>query len=309
MDYCSLHTHTTFSTGDGYGTVAQHVSRVKELGMTAVAFTEHGNCSSWVQLEKEAKKQGIKPIFGCEIYTAPPHERKKCHMILLAMNEEGLQNLNRIITQSYRDFYQFPTVLWPTLKEFNRGIIALSGCSDSHLSCVLLGGKSLGDKRMELSDRDIDAGVKLARKYQAIFDDRYYLECQRFPGLERTCLLNPALAEISKRTGISLAATSDVHYPYPTENAMQRILHAAHRGGSVESADATWEYSIILTYPTSDKEIILDLENTFGDHPQADMLAINAVLETKAIANRCNVELPKAPPVKYIEGEHDWDEW
>lgn len=309
MDYVSLHSHTTFSYGDGFGPVETHVKRVASLGMKALALTEHGNCSSWAQLEQSCKKHNIKPIFGIEIYFGIPEEQRKTHMILLAMNEVGLQNLNRIITQSWKQFYYYPTVYWQDLVRYNEGIIALSGCADSALSCILLGGKYFGEKKLVASDRDKLRAARGIRRFQEIFGDRYYLEIQRFPGLDRTCALNPILAELSEATGAKLAATCDVHYPFPNENAMQRILHAAHRGGSVETVDAQWEYSILLTYPESDKEIDLDIENTLGDNDYADVIAIEAVLNTRDIAARCNVELPKAPRPKYVQGPNDWKAW
>lgn len=297
MKYVSLHTHTTYSTGDGYGSPFIHVDRVKSLGMKAVGFTEHGNVSEWVALEQEAEKQGIEPIFGIEIYYGIPGERRKTHMILLAMNSVGLQNINRIVTKSWQQFYQWPTVYWEDLVRWNEGIIALSGCADSALSCILLGGKYFGDKREEPGPNDIKRAVRGVQRFQKIFGDRYYLEVQRFPGLERTCTLNPLLAEISRRTGVSLAATSDVHYPYPNENAMQRILHAAHRGGSVESADASWEYDILLTYPQSDGEIFRDLIGTGLSKDESKQ----AILSTEEIAERCSgTRLPKAAPPRFV---------
>lgn len=295
MRYVSLHTHSTFSYGDGFGTVPEHVSRVAALGMKSLALTEHGNVSSWVQLEKACRTKAIQPIFGLEAYIAPESERRKNHMCLLAMNETGLQNLNRLVTQSFRQFYQFPTIHWKDLVEYNEGIIALSGCSDSELSCILLGGKSFGDKRLEPGVGDMERAVRGVQRYQKVFGDRYYLEVQRFPGLERTCALNPLLAEISSNTGVPLVATSDVHYPYPDQNAMQRILHAAHRGGTVESVDAAWEYDILLTYPQSDEEIFKDLLATGLSGTDA----LDAILVTEDIAERCTVELPKASTVSF----------
>lgn len=305
MRFVSLHTHSTYSYGDGFGSVTSHVDRVAALGMTAVALTEHGNVSSWVALEKACKRTGLKPIFGLEAYIAPEKERRKNHMILLAMNETGLTNLNRIVTQSFKQFYQFPTTYWKDLVKWNEGIIALSGCSDSQLSCILLGGKSFGDKRLEPRPGDFQRAVRGVQRFQEIFEDRYYLEVQRFPGLERTCALNPLLAELSRETGVSLAATCDVHYPYPNQNEMQRILHAAHRGGTVESADASWEYGILLTYPQSDEEILKDLEGT-GLSTEA---AQQAILNTQKIAESCTVDLPKAARPKYIVSEGDWEPW
>lgn len=141
--------------------------------------------------------------------------------------------------------------------------------------------------------------------YQDVFGDNYYLEVQRFPRLDRTCVLNPAFEELGKVTGAKLVATSDVHYPLPEHNDMQRILHASHRGGTVESADASWEYDILLTYPTSDQQIYADLRGT-GLSKEASK---QSILETARIAERCNVDLPKNEPIKYPVSEADWKPW
>ena len=191
------------------------------------------------------------------------------------------------------------------LREFNEGLIVLSGCADSLLSCTLLGGKSNGDKRDEYSRKDYRAARRVIEQYQAVFGDRYYLEVQRFPGLDRTCTLNPALALLGRDTGARLVGTSDVHYPYGSDNEMQKILHAAHRGSTVEATEASWEYDILLTYPTSDREITKDLVGTGLNSRQAKA----AVLETAAIAARCDVELPKNQPIQYPIDEKDWEPW
>lgn len=305
MKYVSLHTHSTFSYGDGYGPVKDHVSRVLGLGMGALALTEHGNLSSHVQLEKACNAVGIKPIFGCELYLAPDSEARKWHQTVVAMNEEGLRNLNRIVTASYKNFYKWPTVTWKMLEEFNEGLIVLSGCADSLLSCTLLGGKSNGDKRDDYSRQDYLAARRVVRRYQKVFGDRYYLETQRFPGLARTRKLNPALARLGDDTGARLVGTADVHYPLGSDNEMQKILHAAHRGSTVAATEASWEYDILLTYPTSDEEIVDDLVGTGLTEDQA----VAAVLETNAIAQRCNVELPKNEPIKYPITAEDWEPW
>lgn len=310
MNWVSLHSHTTFSYGDGYGPVGTHVDRCADLGMTALALTEHGNVSSWVQLEKHCNRRGLKAIFGIEAYIAPENQARKFHMILLAQNQEGLRNLNTMVTESWKTLgttskSKFPTIHTPVLRKYSRGIIALSGCADGPISCILLGGKSLGDKREELRSGDMQRARVAVERFQAIFGDRYYLEAQRFPGLQRTCALNPAFEELSVTTGAPLVGTADVHYPFPDENKMQRILHAAHRGGTVESVDAEWEYNILLTYPTSDKEIHKDLVGTGLESASAKL----AILNSKMIANRCNVTLPKAPPPSYVVGQRDWEPW
>lgn len=295
MRYVSLHSHSTFSYGDGFGPVKDHVARVAELGMTALALTEHGNLSSHAQLEKAGNSLGIKPIFGCELYVAPPNESRKCHQTVLAMNQEGLRNLNRIVTASWKNFYRWPTVSWDLLKEHSDGLVVLSGCADSVLSCTLLGGKSYGDKRLEYSDADFKRARRVVQAYQKVFGERYFLEAQRFPGLERTRVLNPAFAELSRVTGARVVASSDVHYPRPADNKMQTILHAAHRGSTVEATEASWEYDILLTYPLSDNEINNDLVGTGMTHDEATA----AIDHTAMIAEMCTVELPKNQPIRF----------
>lgn len=310
MKYVSLHTHSTFSYGDGFGPVRDHVSRVVELGMQSLALTEHGNLSSHAQLEKECNKAGIKPIFGCELYLAPPDEKLKWHQTVLAENEEGLRNLNRIVTESWKTLgntskSRFPTVHWPVFEKHSEGLIVLSGCADSLLSCTLLGGKSNGPKRVEYTDQDFQRARRLIERYQDVFGDRYFLETQRFPGLVRTCVLNPAFAELARRCGTRIVATADVHYCLPGDNVMQTILHAAHRGSTVAATEASWEYDILLCYPESDQEIIEDLEGTGLTHEEA----VGAVEITSEIADLCNVELPKNTPIQYPVDESDWQPW
>lgn len=307
MKWVSLHTHTTFSYGDGYGPVKDHVKRVQELGMSALPVTEHGNTTSHVQLEKACfetrdSDNPVKPIFGCEIYMVPDNweeERRKYHMILIAINAEGYRNLNRIVSISNSPDFQydrFPTVPESVIFEHQKGLVCLSGCADSLLSCTLLGGKNLGEKRLEYNEDQFEAAKALAARYKDVFGPRYFLEVQRFPGLKRACVLNPAFERIGRELGIKLVGTADVHYPYPTDNDMQKILHATRPGtGTVANAEASWEYDILLTYPESDQEIYRDLVRT-GLSPAA---AKQAVLNPGRIAAKCNVELPKNEPIKW----------
>jgi DNA polymerase-3 subunit alpha len=308
MRFVSLHSHSTFSTGDGYELPKTHVKRIKELGMKALGLSEHGNVSSWVDLEIACEKEGIDPIFAIEIYFGRPGVRPKTHMILIAMNEVGLQNINRIVTKSWQQFYYSPTVYWEDLVRWNEGIIALSGCADSALSCELLGGKWFGPKTLEPEDGAIQRAIRGVRRFQKVFGDRYYLEVQRFPRLPRTCVLNPILAQISRDTGVPLVATADVHYPYPNQNEIQRILHAADRGKDVETTDAGWEYDILLTYPLSDREMLNDLQGTGLTLDEAK----TAILSTESIAERCKgLRLPKAPPPSFgvADPENVLREW
>lgn len=298
MRFVSLHHHTTFSYGDGYGLPDEHHARAAELGMTALAHTEHGNVSSHVKHEKAAKVSGVKPLYGCELYTAPDQVRSKWHQTALAENAIGYQNLNRIVSRSWdENFYQYPTTSGQMLVDHSEGIILTSGCADSLLSCTLLGGKSNGEKRTTISSSDMDAAEVIIRKYQTMLGkDNYFIEVQQFPALERTRILNPAFAELSARTGAPLVATADCHYPYPADNDMQKILHAARRGGgTVAQAEASWEYDILLTLPESDQSLHQALMGTGLTSKQSWA----AILASEEIGQRCTVELPKNELLRY----------
>lgn len=295
MDWVSLHSHSTYSYMDGFGLPEEHVARVAELGMTALALTEHGNVSSHVKLEQAALKHEIKPIFGLEAYCAPGDMResqnqRKWHMTVLAENQVGYNNLMRIVTRSWNlDFYRWPTVLGDNLRAHRSGLIVTSGCADGHIACSLLGGKGI-------EEGDYDNAVRILMGYKRMLGRNFFLEVQRFPGLERTQLLNRQYAAWSREFGIPLLATADVHYPKPDQNEMQKILHAAGRNtGTVAAAEAEWEYDILLTYPQSDKEIITDLMGTGLSKSDA----LEAVRNTARVAEKCNVVLPKMDRLRY----------
>lgn len=296
MKFVSLHGHTSFSTGDAHGTPAQHVERVKELGMTALALTEHGNTSSHVQLEQAAHKAGIKPIFGCELYVAPPETKAKFHLTVLAMNENGYRQLNRLVTRSYAEgFHQRPTVHtdWLFDKEETSDLIVLSGCADSWLSCTLLGGKSLGDKRDTVTSEAYSDAVQLCTRFTDCYGDRFYLEVQRFTNYDRTCELNKAVQRLSADLDIPLVATADVHTMKPEEHIVQKTLNAI--GWHQQVANIERDYSLDpCAYPLSDREIAADLVKT----GLTKRNAAAAVLNTAKVADRCNVTLPKTAPVK-----------
>lgn len=293
MDFISLHAHSTFSFMDGYGLPLEHAERVAELGGRALAQTEHGNVTGHVKHEQACLKMGIKPIFGCEVYTAPADMRetknqRKWHLTVLASDALGYRNLMALVSRSWDEgFYRWPTVLGSMLSDLHTGLIVLSGCSDSHLNCVLLGGKGIPEP-----DRPrYREALKVAEGYRDLLGDRYFLEVQQFPELERTCTINSIYERLSRDTGIPLVATADVHYPKPDDNEIQKILHAAGRNtGTVAAAEASWEYNIRLTHPLSDDYILARLEDSGLSAASAE----EAVRNTGRIADRCDVTLPKA---------------
>lgn len=314
MKFVSLHGHTSFSTGDGHGSPQEHVDRVKELGMKAMAITEHGSVSSHVQIEQAAKKAGIKPIFGLEAYVANPGSKPKFHQTILAMNQQGYVNLNRLVTNSYikkdngEGFYMKPTVNLDSLfdKKKTEGLIILSGCASSMLACTIAGGKGLGE---ELTKEEVEKGahwsnfaqaMELVDMYQETFGDRFYLEVQRFHDYHKTVAVNQVLERIWEKTQIPMVATADVHYPRFEDWDANQLANAIGWNTTVEALEngaRKYDSKPGQTYPTSDKEMAKDLIKAGVSKRNA----VQSVLNTKEVAKRCNVELPKTDPVRFSE--------
>lgn len=292
MKFVSVHHHTTYSYQDGHGTPEDHAARAAELEMPALAATEHGNVSSHVGLEKAAKKHGIKPIFGLEAYTAlTPTSNRKFHLTVLAADQEGYRNLNRLTTESWEDFYRWPTVSGKSLAAHHEGLIVLSGCSDSLLSCSLLGGKEIAEE-----DASYKRALRQASKFQELLGDRFYLECQIFPELERTIAINTAFERIGRRLGIPLVATADVHTVRPGDSELRALLHAAGRGNNTIAQQLSrWEYDVPDYTPMSDKKILKRLRKSGLSRSAAGQ----ALAATGEIAGRCNVILPKATRFRF----------
>jgi DNA polymerase-3 subunit alpha len=296
-EWVSLHHHSTYSFGDGFGTPGQHAERAAELGYKSMALTEHGNVSSHFRYEQAAAKAGIRPVFGLEAYCGPVNEetrsRTKYHLILLAKDTGGYRNLNQLVTQSWKDFYQYPTVSGANLAEHHNGLVCLSGCTGSMLACKLVGGKEYPDR---LDRPDMSAASMFAGKFLDLFGDDYYLEVQGFPELEKTCVINPCYEVLSKELGIPLVATMDIHYPQPDDNIMQQILHATDRGGkTIDQQSQNWEYDVRLTLPESDGTLFRKLVDTGLSRRAASQAIANAT----NIASRCDVTLPKAERLKF----------
>jgi DNA polymerase III subunit alpha len=287
VKFVSLHHHTTYSYQDGYGTPDQHVQRAAELGMRALAVTEHGNVSSHAPLEKAATKAGIKPLFGLEAYTALENKSdRKCHLTILAMNQVGLSNLYALVSESWKDYHRWPTVFGATLAKYQEGLIVLSGCSDSLLACSLLGGKMIAE-----ADASWERAVKLASKMKELLGNRFYLECQIFPELPRAHQINQAWEKLGEKLSIPLVATADVHTLRPGQSELRALLHAAGRGNNTIAQQMSgWEYSVWDHIPMSDQSVYERLLGT-GMSKRATQSALRA---TGEIADRCNVTLPKA---------------
>jgi DNA polymerase-3 subunit alpha len=308
MEFVSLHSHTTYSFLDGYSTPDVHALRAAELGCDALAFTEHGNVSSLFRAEQACLKAGIKFIPGIEAYTqsafAEPAQTKY-HLTVLASNQEGYRNLNRAVTRSWQNYYYHPTMTGDDITEFRNGLIVLSGCSGSYMACTLIGGKGIAEPpKPNLAGCEV-----IADNMASLFPGRFYLEVQAFPELESCVKINTAYAELSRVTGIPLAATLDIHYPRPEDNEMQVILHACGpQGRGRATADEMlrrWNYEVLMTLPESDLVLQRKLMKTGLSRLQAR----DAISNTSVIASQCNVTLPKADRLRYPISDGDWKSW
>lgn len=307
MTYVSLHHHSTFSYLDGFQLPSAHVARAAELGMDTLALTEHGNVSSHVQLEIAAQKEGVSPIFGCELYTGGVGEaatQRKNHLTVLASDPQGYRNLLGLVTQGWSDFYYEPTVSGETLSHFKEGLIVLSGCTGSLLATSLIGGKNV-----PVEEASYHLGKQVARRYKKMLGDAYYLEVQMFPELENVRRLNKMIAQIGKELKIPLVATGDVHYTKPDEASVQQILHNV-RGGNrqtLEEQARSWGYDVPLCPPLTDRLVMKRLRGTGLTTRQAR----EALNNTREIADRCNVTLPKLPQLRYPckDSMKEWRAW
>ena len=220
MAFAHLHVHTEYSLLDGASRVKELVRRTKELGMDAVAMTDHGVMYGAVRFYKEAKAQGVHPILGCEVYVAPRMRQERAevdgvryyHLILLAENEIGYRNLVQLVSlANIEGYYYKPRVDKELLRRFHEGIIALSACVAGEIPQAILRGDSA-------------QADELVREYIDIFGrDNFFLEIQDH-GLPEEKTVNQALREIAQKHSVGLAATNDVHYVHAEDSEFHDIL-------------------------------------------------------------------------------------
>jgi DNA polymerase III alpha subunit len=259
MKFTHLHVHTHYSLLDGLSKIDELLDYVKENNMDSVAITDHGVLYGAVEFFKKAKKKGIKPIIGCEVYVAEKsrlnrnQEEKNHHLILLAKNKEGYKNLCHLITASYLEgFYYKPRVDEEILKKHGKGLIALSGCIKGKIPSLILNKK------------DPRETIKL---YQKIFDS-FYLELQHHANLPDQEKVNKELIKLSKEMKVPLVATSDSHYLRPEDADAHDILVAINTGSTIHDENRLSMRESDLSLPTPEemakrfKHVPEALENT-----------------------------------------------
>lgn len=281
-DYVHLHNHTHHSLLDGLTKVNELVSRVKDLGMEAVAITDHGTMSGAVEFYKAAKDAGVKPIIGIEAYVAarsrfdrdPSKDKARYHLILLAMNETGYKNLMYLSSKANLEgMYYKPRIDHELLEQHNEGIIALSACAS-------------GEVGENLRNGNYEEAKRIAAWYKSIFGDRYYLELQDHGHPDAPAKwdvqveINKHLARLSDDLDIECVVTSDGHYLGHDDQDAHEILLCVGTGAylSDEKRMSLKDFELHVTEPA---DIIRRWSKT---NPKA-------VANTKVVADRCNVEL------------------
>ena len=294
MAFTHLHVHTEYSLLDGSGKIPELIQRAKELGQTALAVTDHGVMYGVIGFYKAAKAAGIKPILGCEIYVTPGSrfdrdnkkgEARYYHLILLAENNEGYENLTKIVSRGFVDgFYYKPRVDFETLREFSKGIIASSACL-------------AGEVARNLAVNRYEDAKEAALRYRDIFGaDNFFLELQDH-GLSVQKAVNQQLIQLSRDTGIPLIATNDIHYTQPEDWEAHDLLLCLQTGKKASDEDRM-RYEGGQYYLKSEEE----MRSLFAAVPEA-------LENTAKIAARCEVEIRfhelKLPAYDVPEGYAD----
>ncbi len=275
--FTHLHVHTHYSLLDGLAKIDDILDRAKELGMDSLAITDHGVLYGAIEFFIKAKERGIKPIIGCEMYlTAGDYksknntaeDRARYHLILLAKNEKGYKNLMKLISIAHLEgFYYKPRINREILRQYSEGLIGLSACVEGEIPAAALAG-------------NIESAEKLALEYQDIFGSgNFYLEIQHHPKFPNQKIANNALVKISKKLGIPLVATNDVHYVKKEDAEIQDILLCIQTNKKVAEKDRLCLMEFEL-YLKSQEE----MEEYFRDIPEA-------IANTQEIVEKCNLKI------------------
>ena len=273
MAFTHLHVHTEYSLLDGAARIGDLVARAKELGMTSLAITDHGVMFGVIDFYRECKKQGIRPVIGCEVYTAArtlfdkdaERDKRMGHLVLLAKNNQGYKNLMKIVSEGYRHgFYYKPRIDKNVLRQYHEGLIALSACLAGEIPHRLLNGDYEGAKKEALEMLDIFG------------EGNFYLELQD-QGLEEEARILPDMKRLHAETGIPFVATNDSHYVRQEDAVAQDILMCIQMGTTVDEENRM-RFSNDQFYLKSEDE----MRKIFASIPEA-------CDNTEKIAQQCDV--------------------
>ena len=269
-NFVHLHVHTEYSLLDGFARIGKLVKTCKEMGMTAVAMTDHGNMYGTIPFYDECHAQGIKPILGCEFYVAEDLRVKQGrqradHLILIAKNQEGFYNLSKLNTIGFTDGYYYgkARIDYPTLKEHSAGLICTTACVAGTVSRLIAEG-------------DIKGAEEQVLWFKEVFGDDFYIELQNH-GLDIERLVNPYLREFAKKYNIKKIATNDVHYIYREDAEAQDVLMCVQMGKTLDDPNR-------LKFE-NDEFYLKNYDEMLKALPDDE----DAILNTNEIADKCDV--------------------
>ena len=272
-DFVHLHVHSEYSLLDGMSKIKDLPVRAKELGMKAIALTDHGVMYGAVDFYKECKKNDIKPIIGCEVYVAPRSRFEKeagrdsgyNHLILLAKNKEGYQNLSKLVSLSFVEgFYYKPRIDLEILEKYSKGLICLSACLAGSLSQALI-------------QDDMQKAEEIALWHKRVFKDDYYIEIQH-NGLRQQIMINQKLIQLARKLDIPLVATNDAHYLKKEDSYFHEVLLCIQTGKRMSDEDRM-RFETQEFYIKSPEE----MADYFSEFP-------DAIENTVKIAEKCNYD-------------------
>lgn len=285
----NLHVHSCYSLLDGLGKVEDIFAKVKKMGQTCVALTEHGNVFSAIKASKLAKEYSIKYIYGIEFYVTKDRfvkdrTSKYNHLTVLAKNEQGRININKLSSLGYLEgFYHKPRVDHALLKQHKDGLIVLSGCMASEIQQALAGGK-IGDSAVEITDSNYEKAKEIVIFYRNIFGKDYYLEVQSHSDI-RQQKLNRAIVDIAKELNIPFVVTADSHFVDEEDYELHGIFIQI---GTNREAGETYLDTQLQSELETRKLLGLCLTDEEVDE---------AIRNTSIIADMCNVHIPLSEPI------------
>lgn len=271
-DFVHLHIHSEFSLLDGANRIKDLPVRAKELGMKAMAITDHGVMYGVIDFYKACKKEGIKPIIGAEVYVASrtrfdkePQDKRYYHLILLAKNNKGYQNLSKLVSLGFTEGYYYkPRIDLEILEKYHEGIICLSACLAGAVSQAILNG-------------DIEKAEEVAKWHKNVFGEDYYLEIQN-NGVKEQVMVNQKIIQIARRLNIPIVATNDAHYLKKEDAYNHEVLLCIQTGKRITDEDRM-RFETDELYVKSPEE----MSEYFKNFP-------DAIENTVKIAEKCNVE-------------------
>ncbi len=291
-DFTHLHVHSEYSLLDGLAKIPALVSRAKELGMEALALTDHGAMYGVVPFYLACKEAGIKSIIGVEAYMAqrsrfdkqPKIDADQYHLILLAKSDEGYKNLIKLVTLAHLEgFYYKPRIDFEVLREYSKDLIVLTACLSGEIPSLLLEGKR-------------EQAEKKARMFQEVFGEDFYLELEAHRKMPEQDKANKELISLSRKLGIPLVATNDVHYIFPEDAVAQDALLAIQTQKKIADKDRLTMINSPDFYLRSPEE----MKELFGEFP-------DALKNTQKISEKCSLEIEMdkwiLPPYPLPAGE------